>query len=134
MDQQIRVDPQRRASGWEALVDPPGEAGTGGAEQEVFAAGPGRLTTGLWRREPDTWSFVRPYHEVAVILAGDADVGGRRRDGPHPRPGRRPGDPEGLGGDVADPRDDREVLHDPRGGLRGRATSDPYGSPGPASP
>ena len=25
-------------------------------------------------REPDTWSFVRPYHEVAVILRGDADV------------------------------------------------------------
>jgi len=74
MDQQIRVIRSGDAAGWEALVDPPGEAGTGGAEQEVFAAGPGRLTTGLWRREPDTWSFVRPYHEVAVILAGDADV------------------------------------------------------------
>ena len=60
--------------GWAPLVDPPGEVGSAGAEQEVFAAGPGRLTTGLWRREPDTWSFARPYHEVAVILAGDADI------------------------------------------------------------
>ena len=30
-------------------MDPPGEAGTGGAEQELFVAGPGHFTTGLWR-------------------------------------------------------------------------------------
>jgi uncharacterized cupin superfamily protein len=58
--------------GWSALVDPPGEAGTGGAERSAFTAGP--FTTGLWEREPDTWSFERPYHEVAVILAGEAEV------------------------------------------------------------
>jgi hypothetical protein len=73
-DTQIRVVRSADETGWTALVDPPGVAGSGGAERDVFVAGPGRLTTGLWRREPDTWSFVRPYHEVAVILAGDADI------------------------------------------------------------
>jgi uncharacterized cupin superfamily protein len=73
-DTQIRVVRSADETGWTALVDPPGAAGSPGAEQDVFVAGPGRLTTGLWRREPDTWSFVRPYHEVAVILEGDADI------------------------------------------------------------
>ena len=40
----------------------------------MFAAGRGALSTGFWRREPDTWSFERPYDEVALILAGEADV------------------------------------------------------------
>lgn len=73
---QARMNVVRSGSdqGWTALVDPPGELGSAGAEQELFTAGPGRLTVGLWRREPDTWSFVRPYHEVAVILQGDADI------------------------------------------------------------
>jgi uncharacterized cupin superfamily protein len=70
----IRVVRSAEDDGWQALVDPPGETGSPGAEQDLFTAGPGRLTVGLWRREPDTWSFVRPYHEVAVILSGDADI------------------------------------------------------------
>jgi ethanolamine utilization protein EutQ (cupin superfamily) len=32
------------------------------------------VTTGFWEREPDTWSFERPYDEVALILEGDADI------------------------------------------------------------
>ena len=59
---------------WKALVDPPGERGTGGAEADVFATPDGAFTTGFWRREPDTWSFVRPYHEVALILDGAAEI------------------------------------------------------------
>jgi uncharacterized cupin superfamily protein len=59
---------------WTALVNPPGEAGTGGKEADVFATEDGAFTTGFWRREPDTWSFVRPYHEVALILAGAAEI------------------------------------------------------------
>jgi hypothetical protein len=39
---------------------------------DVFASG--SLTTGLWEREPDTWSFERPYDEVALILSGEADI------------------------------------------------------------
>ncbi len=72
MSDAIRVVRSGEEDGWTALVDPPGDMGTGGAEQQVFAGG--RLTTGLWRREPDTWSFERPYHEVAMILAGEADI------------------------------------------------------------
>jgi len=57
---------------WNALVDPPGEIPSAGAERAAFTSGP--FTTGLWEREPDTWSFVRAYHEVALILSGEADI------------------------------------------------------------
>ena len=62
------------ARAWRALVDPPGERGTSGSEADVFATPDGTFTTGFWEREPDTWSFVRPYHEVALILAGSAEI------------------------------------------------------------
>ena len=60
--------------GWRALVDPPGEIPSPGAELEAFTSPDGRFTTGFWRRDPDTWSFERPYDEVALILAGRADI------------------------------------------------------------
>ena len=59
---------------WTALVDPPGIIPSGGSERELFAAASGSFTTGFWEREPDTWSFERPYHEVAFILSGVADI------------------------------------------------------------
>jgi uncharacterized cupin superfamily protein len=59
---------------WQPLVDPPGEIPSGGAELDAFTSPDGAFTTGFWRREPDTWSFERPYHEVALILAGRADI------------------------------------------------------------
>jgi len=69
----IRVirDSQRA---WRPLEDPPGEIPSGGAEADAFTSPDGRFTTGFWEREPDTWSFVRPYDEVALILAGKADI------------------------------------------------------------
>lgn len=74
MDPTIRVIRTSSREGWTALVDPPGEAGTSGAETGVLESEDGRFTTGLWEREPDTWSFERPHHEVALILAGEADI------------------------------------------------------------
>lgn len=59
---------------WRPLVDPPGEVPSGGAEADGFTTPGGAFTTGFWERDPDTWSFVRPYHEVALILAGEADI------------------------------------------------------------
>ena len=59
---------------WRPLIDPPGAIPSGGAEADAFATGDGTLTTGFWQREPDTWAFVRPYDEVALILAGEADI------------------------------------------------------------
>jgi uncharacterized cupin superfamily protein len=59
---------------WADLVDPPGTLGTGGAEAETFTSPDGTFQTGFWRREPDTWSFERPYDEVALILAGEAEI------------------------------------------------------------
>ncbi len=62
------------ARAWRPLVDPPGELPSPGHEADVFGTADGSFTTGFWEREPDTWSFVRPYHEVALILAGEADI------------------------------------------------------------
>ena len=61
---------------WARLEDPPGEAGTGGAETTTFTSLDRRFTVGLWNREPDTWSFERPYDEVALILEGRAEMEG----------------------------------------------------------
>jgi len=70
----IEVVRSSERGGWEPLVDPPGSAGTGGAETTVFTSPDGRLTAGLWTREPDSWSFERPYDEVALILEGAAEM------------------------------------------------------------
>lgn len=75
-DTTIRVVPSgpEVRDGWNPLVDPPGQIPSGGAELPVFDTAGGALSTGFWRREPDTWSFERPYDEVALILEGDGDV------------------------------------------------------------
>jgi uncharacterized cupin superfamily protein len=70
----IRVIRSSERGDWTPLVDPPGEAGTGGAETTAFVSADGAFTVGLWTREPDTWSFERPYDEVALILAGRAEM------------------------------------------------------------
>ena len=72
----VRVVRSSERAGWTPLQDPPGEAGTGGAETTAFTSPDGRFTVGLWTREPDTWSFERPYDEVALILEGRAEMEG----------------------------------------------------------
>ena len=71
---QIRVVSTAGRQGWSALIDPPGEIGSPGAEMVVFAEAAGAFTIGLWEREPDTWPFERAYDEVAMILEGEADI------------------------------------------------------------
>ena len=62
----------RRA--WTSLTDPPGRLPSPGRELDAFTSGDEAFTSGLWEREPDSWSFERPYDEVAYILEGSADV------------------------------------------------------------
>jgi len=59
---------------WSPLVDPPGQTPSGGRERSIFTSADGSFTCGFWEREPDTWSFERPYDEVAFILEGAAGV------------------------------------------------------------
>jgi uncharacterized cupin superfamily protein len=59
---------------WTALRDPPGRVPSAGREIGAFTSGDETFTCGLWEREPDTWSFERPYDEVALILEGSADI------------------------------------------------------------
>jgi hypothetical protein len=70
----LRVVRSREQDGWSPLVDPPGEIPSAGAELEVFATPDGRFTAGLWRREPDTWSFERSHDEVAFIVSGVGEI------------------------------------------------------------
>jgi uncharacterized protein len=55
---------------WSALPDPPGQIPSAAWEAPAWTSIDGRVETGLWRREPDAWSFERPYDEVALILDG----------------------------------------------------------------
>lgn len=73
-DTTIRVVSSNERGDWNPLVDPPGQIPSGGRDLDVFSSAGGTLTTGFWEREPDTWSFERPYDEVALILEGDADI------------------------------------------------------------
>ena len=59
---------------WAALSDPPGRVPSPGREIDAFTSADRAFTCGLWERKPDTWSFERPYDEVAYILEGSADV------------------------------------------------------------
>ncbi len=70
---------------WTPLVDPPGQIPSGGRERSAFTSADGSFTCGFWEREPDTWSFERPYDEVAYILEGAAGIetdGGTLEVGP----------------------------------------------------
>lgn len=60
--------------GWTELVDPPGEIPSAGREITAYTSADGAFTCGFWEREPDTWTFERPYDEVAFIVSGTADV------------------------------------------------------------
>jgi hypothetical protein len=53
--------------GWSPLLSP-----AQGNESTIFESG--RLSTGFWEREPDSWEFVRDYDEVALILEGEAEI------------------------------------------------------------
>lgn len=72
-DTAIRVMRSDERDGWRPLVEPPGAIPSPGRETDVFSA-TGAVSTGFWERDPDTWSFERPYDEVALILEGDADI------------------------------------------------------------
>jgi len=59
---------------WTALVDPPGQIPSAGCEITAYTSADGTFTCGFWERDPDTWSFERPYDEVAYILSGLAEI------------------------------------------------------------
>ena len=59
---------------WTPLEDLAGETPSPGWEVSAWTSADGCVETGLWRREPDTWSFERPHDEVALILDGRATI------------------------------------------------------------
>ncbi len=73
MDNAVRVISSTGREGW-SVLPAPGPAGVAAAELAALASADGRFSTGLWEGGPDSWSFERPYHEVALIVAGEADI------------------------------------------------------------
>jgi uncharacterized cupin superfamily protein len=73
-DTTIRVVRSAERDRWRPLDDAPGEIPSPGREADVYSTAGGAVSTGFWERDPDTWSFERPYDEVALILEGDADI------------------------------------------------------------
>lgn len=71
---EMSVVPSRDRDGWTTLVDPPGAIPSAGRERTAFTSDDGSFTFGLWEREPDTWSFERPYDEIAMVLSGRAEI------------------------------------------------------------
>ena len=59
---------------WAPLADPPGRIPSAGRELDVFVSSDGSFSCGFWERDPDSWSFERPYDEVALILEGTTDI------------------------------------------------------------
>ncbi len=59
---------------WQPLADPPGRIPSPGRDLDVFVSTDGAFSCGFWEREPDSWSFERPYDEVALILEGATDI------------------------------------------------------------
>lgn len=62
------------SAAWTPMVGLPGEIPSPAWELAASTSVDGRCETGLWRREPDTWPFERPYDEVALVLSGAATI------------------------------------------------------------
>jgi len=71
---EITVMSSAGREGWRALADPPGTIRAAGASARSSRAATSRFTTGFREREPDTWSFEWSHDEIALILAGVADI------------------------------------------------------------
>jgi uncharacterized cupin superfamily protein len=70
---------------WIELENPPGDEGPPGREGCAWHSADGRFSTGVWTREPETGTFERTYHEVALIIEGDVEI--ETGDGRHLRTG-----------------------------------------------
>ena len=71
-DTEIRVVRPGGREGWRELAGLAGEIPSRAWDLDAFADGP--FSTGMWEREPDTWTFERPHDEVALITDGEAEI------------------------------------------------------------
>src|SRR4051812_50130325 len=65
--------------GWADLVNPPGTAGTGGAEAETFTSPDGPFLQGSGRGEPATGPFGRPSDKARLFRPAGAGTGAQGR-------------------------------------------------------
>lgn len=59
---------------WIESARNPEETAPPGRESNAFVSQDGRFEFGLWERETQDRSFVRPYDEVALILEGTVEI------------------------------------------------------------
>ena len=83
---------------WSEAARNPEETDPPGGEFTAAGSPDGKFNVGYWRRDVQRRPFVRPYHEVALILEGEVEI--ELDDGTVLRAG--PGDildtPKGSGG------------------------------------
>jgi uncharacterized cupin superfamily protein len=59
---------------WSEAARNPEETDPPGVECTVAASPDGKLSVGYWQRDLQRRHFVRPYHEVALILEGEVEI------------------------------------------------------------
>jgi uncharacterized cupin superfamily protein len=59
---------------WITLENDPGDENPPGQEWYAWRNPDTRFSTGVWRREPETGTFDREYHEVACMIEGDVEI------------------------------------------------------------
>jgi len=59
---------------WNEAARNPEETDPVGVEFRAACSPDGRFSVGYWRRDVQRRHFVRPYHEVALILEGEVDI------------------------------------------------------------
>lgn len=59
---------------WITLENAPGDENPPGQEWYAWRNPDARFSTGVWRREPETGTFDREYHEVAFLIEGEVEI------------------------------------------------------------
>ncbi len=83
---------------WSEAARNPEETDPPGGESTAAASPDGKFSVGYWQRDVQRRPFVRPYHEVALILEGEVEI--ELDDGTvlHAGPGDILDTPKGSGG------------------------------------
>ena len=73
-DTTMRVIGANEPVEWITLENEPGDENPPGQEWYAWRNPDARFSTGVWRREPETGTFDREYHEVACLIEGDVEI------------------------------------------------------------
>jgi uncharacterized cupin superfamily protein len=73
-DSGMRVIGARDPVEWITLENVPGDENPPGQEWYAWRSHDAKFSAGVWRRDPETGTFDRDYHEVACLIQGDVEI------------------------------------------------------------